>query len=199
GEVAHDAGIVHQRGDLLRIVARDFLGLEIVEGLSAILALAQDRDPRKASLETVEDQLFIQRAVVIFRHAPFGVVIGHVERIFARPRAPGLTVGVQARGKFAAHATVCFGGVRTSFGSVRRIASPPEESFNPASSASATRSVRSSAMPWPPAVEPMVPTTLSPASTGMPASGEKSSSVTLIVRVRAVPRCCIRDTTSCPT
>ena len=130
GAVAHDAGIVHQRVDLLRIVARDLLGLEIVEGLSEIVALAQDRDPRQAGLETVEDQLFVQRAVVIFRHAPFGVVIGDVERIFARPRAARLAVGMQARGELAAHATVCFGGVRTSFGSVRRIASPPDDSFS---------------------------------------------------------------------
>ena len=33
----------------------------------------------------------------------------------------------------------------------------------------------------------------------VPGSGEKSSSTTRSVRVRAVPRCCIRDTTSWPT
>ena len=32
-----------------------------------------------------------------------------------------------------------------------------------------------------------------------PTSGEGPSRMTFTVRVRAVPRCCIRDTTSCPT
>jgi hypothetical protein len=68
-----------------------------IERLSEILALAQDRDPRQSGLETVEHQFFIQRAVVIFRHAPFGVVIGHIERVFAGPRAPRQAVGMQAR------------------------------------------------------------------------------------------------------
>ena len=66
----------------------------------------------------------------------------------------------------------------------------------PASSASATRSMRTSAMPLPCAVEPMVPTGLSPARMVAPASGEGPSSSTLTLRVRAVPRCCMRETTS---
>jgi hypothetical protein len=85
GAIAHDAGVVHQSVDLCRIVARYLCRLEIVEGAAEIVALAQDRDPRQSGLETVQDQFFVQRAVVIFRHAPFGVVIVHIERVFAGP------------------------------------------------------------------------------------------------------------------
>jgi hypothetical protein len=44
-----------------------------------------------------------------------------------------------------------------------------------------------------------VPTDFWPALTGVPASGAKSAKLTATVRVRAVPRCSIRETTSCPT
>src|SRR3977135_439547 len=54
GAIADDAGIVHQRLNFFGRVARDLLRLKIVERLSEILALAQDRDPRQSGLETVE-------------------------------------------------------------------------------------------------------------------------------------------------
>ena len=44
---------------------------------------------REARLEAVEDQFFVERAVVVFGHAPFFVVIGDVELVFARPGAAG--------------------------------------------------------------------------------------------------------------
>ena len=69
----------------------------------------------------------------------------------------------------------------------------------PAASASATRSILISARALAPAVEPMVPTGLSPARIAVPGSGDGPSRMMRIVRVRAVPRCCIRETTSCPT
>src|SRR5690348_17821513 len=97
--------------NLLRVVTRDLLRDKIVEGAAEIVALAQDGDPGEPGLEAVEDQLLIERAVVIFRHAPFGVVIGDVNRILARPGASRLAVGMQSRG--AAHATVCFCSART--------------------------------------------------------------------------------------
>src|SRR3546814_15097436 len=53
GAVAHNAGILHQRVELLRRVAGDLLGLEAVEGTAEIVALAQDSDPRQAGLEAV--------------------------------------------------------------------------------------------------------------------------------------------------
>jgi hypothetical protein len=51
--------------NLLVGVARDLLGLEVVEGAAEIVALAQDRNPRQPGLEAVQDQLLIKRAVVI--------------------------------------------------------------------------------------------------------------------------------------
>src|SRR6516165_5036135 len=109
--------------DLLWGVACDLCWLEIIEGAAKIVALAQDRDPGQPGLEAVEDQLFIERAVVIFRHGPFGVVICDVKRVLARPGAPHLAVGVQARG--TAHATLCRSAGLGADGSARRIASPP--------------------------------------------------------------------------
>ncbi len=98
GAVAHDAGVLHQPLDLLRRVARDLLRLEIVEGAAEIFALAQDGDPRQPGLEAVEHELLEQRAVVPFRHAPFLVVIGDVERVLLRPRAALQPVGVNDGG-----------------------------------------------------------------------------------------------------
>src|ERR1700719_2211682 len=86
GAIAHDAGILHQPLELGRPVARDFLRNEIVEGAAEVLPLAQDGDPRQPGLETVEHEFFIERAIVVFRHAPFLVVIGDVERIVLGPR-----------------------------------------------------------------------------------------------------------------
>src|SRR5262249_44219637 len=93
--VAHDAGILHQLLDLSRRVARDFRGLEGVEGAPEILALAQDGDPGQPGLEAVENELLVERAVVVFRHAPFLVVIGDVERILLRPGTAFEAVGVE--------------------------------------------------------------------------------------------------------
>src|SRR5258708_26996725 len=137
--------------DLFRVVARDLFGLEIVEGATEVVALAQNCDPRQPGLETVENEFFVQRAVVIFRHAPLGVVISHIRRVFARPWAPRQAIGMQARR--AAHATVCFAAAGTSSGSARRMARPPAVSGVPALSALAARSIRISARPVPPAVQ----------------------------------------------
>src|SRR5258708_15136026 len=197
GAIANDAGIVHQRMNFFRVVARDLLRLKVVESFAKIFALAQDRDPGQPGLKAVEDEFFVQRAVVIFRHAPFGVVIGHIKRVFAGPWAPRQAVGMQARRP--AHATVCLGAASTSSGSARRMARPPAVSGVPAWSASATRSIRISSSPFRPAVEPIVPTGLSPARIAMPGSGEKSSRMMRTVRVRAVPRCSTPHTPSFPT
>ena len=87
GAIAHDAGVAHQPFDLGRPVARDFFRHKAVEGAAEIFALAQDGDPRQAGLETVEHEFFVERAVVVFRHAPFLIVIGDVERIVLGPWA----------------------------------------------------------------------------------------------------------------
>ena len=98
GAVAHDARIGHQRLDLRRVVVDDDLGPETVEGGAERLALAQDRDPGKSRLETIEDEFFEQGAVVPFRHAPLLVMIGDIERIGARPGAAVEGVGMDDGG-----------------------------------------------------------------------------------------------------
>ena len=80
GAIAHDAGVLHQALDFRRPVAGDFFRHKAVEGAAEIFALAQNGDPRQAGLKAVEHELFVERAVVVFRHAPFLVVIGDVER-----------------------------------------------------------------------------------------------------------------------
>ncbi len=84
----------HQRLDLGGVVAHDLFRLEAVEGGAERLALAQDGDPGEPGLKAVEDELFEQRPVVPFGHAPFLVVIGDVERIEARPGTAVEPVGV---------------------------------------------------------------------------------------------------------
>ena len=59
--VADDAGVVHQRRNLLSVEAGNLLGIEIGEGSAEGVALAQDRDPGKAGLEPVEDQFLGSR------------------------------------------------------------------------------------------------------------------------------------------
>jgi len=203
GAVADDAGIVHQRVDLLGIVARNLLRDEIVEGFAKVLALAQDRDPGKAGLKTIEDQLSYS-ARSSYSGTPQSVSCDRPCRKDLRP-ATGTGscrrhAGVRLCSEDFAHATVCFGGVRTSFGSVRRIASPPADSVRPASSASATRSVRTSAMPWPPAVGTHgADRFVAGENGGARLWREIFQRDPHGAGWRAVPRCCIRDTTSWPT
>src|SRR3954464_13321468 len=100
--IAHDAGVAHQPLDLLRSVARDLLRCEAIEGTAEILALTQDRDPGEPGLEAVEHKLLVERAVVVFRHAPFIVVIGDVDRILLCPGAAAPAVGMEEGGHSAA-------------------------------------------------------------------------------------------------
>ena len=83
-----------QRRHLGGVVARDLLRVEAVEGGAEGGALAQDRDPRQAGLEAVERELLEQGAIVPFRHAPFLVVIGEIERVDPWPRAASEPVGM---------------------------------------------------------------------------------------------------------
>src|SRR5215207_2308391 len=110
--VADDAGVAHQRLDVLGAEGRDHGRIEAGKGAAEILALPQDRDPGQPGLEAVEDQLLKQR--------PFAPV-------------------------------------------------------------------------------PTLPSLRSPAVTSDQGSAVKPSSYTTgTMRVRAVPRCCMRDTTSWP-
>ena len=95
GAVAHDAGVEHQRLDLRLVEAGDHRRIEAREGLTEVLALAQDGDPGQPRLEAVENEFFEQRPVVEFRHAPFRVVVRDIEGIGAGPPAAGLMVGME--------------------------------------------------------------------------------------------------------
>src|SRR6266446_4411719 len=164
-----------------------------------LLALAQDGDPGEPGLEAVEDELLEERAIVVLGHAPFLVVIGDVERVLLGPGAAFEPIRMEEdRAHSAAFAspghTNCAQAGLTS-----RNSTPPALSASPAATASAARSRRSSARPRPSAAEPNVPRVRSPALTGTPASGAKPSKATGSTRVRAVPRCSMRETTSCPT
>ena len=147
GAVAHDAGILHQRGGLALAVARDDGRLEVVEGAAEILALAQDGDPGEPGLEAVEHELLVERAVVVFRHAPFGVVIGDIERVVLRPGAAMKAVGVEEGGFHSAAAFSPGQTNRAHSGLTSRRVAPPATSGVPAASASATRSSRSRRAP----------------------------------------------------
>src|SRR5262249_35055967 len=89
GAVAHDPGVRHQRRDLLGAIAGNQLWLEAIKSAAEILTLAQNSDPRQPSLKAVENQLLIERLVVKLRNTPLLVVIGDIDRIPFRPRAPG--------------------------------------------------------------------------------------------------------------
>src|SRR5262249_24333193 len=175
--VAHDTRIGHQPRDLCRAVARDFPRIEAVERAAEILALAQDGDPGEAGLKAVEHELLVERAVVELRHAPFLVVIGDVERILLGTRTAQQAVRMLRR-EHRAHACGCASpgnGNRAQLGFAKRIGTPAAESRAPSASASSTRSMRRLASARPAADEPIVPTTLSPAITALPASGAAPS------------------------
>src|SRR6516162_2251688 len=155
--IAHDAGVLHQRRGLALAVTRNFFGVETVERAAEVLALAQDRDPRQSGLESVEDQLLIERAVVVFGHAPFGVVIGNIERVLLGPRTARQVVELNA---WCAHcaAFASPGNAKRAQAGLRGVsAMPPAVSGSPAASASSVWSSRSIASPCPPADEPNVP------------------------------------------
>src|SRR5215470_269642 len=173
--IAHDAGILHQPLDLLRRIAGDLGGLEVVEGAAKIIALAQYRDPGQTGLEAIENELLVERTVVVFRHAPLLVVIGDIERVLLGPGTALEAVGVE-EGRVHSAAFASPGNAkRAQAGLASRNSTPPATSGEPAASASAARSRRSIARPRPCAVEPSVPTAFSPALTWAPASGAKPS------------------------
>src|SRR5215203_297116 len=191
--VADDAGIAHQRLDVLGAEGRDHGRIEAGKGAAEILALPQDRDPGQPGLEAVEDQLLKQLTVVI----------GDIELVRARPPAAALTVGMMDESVGLAHAA----GVAASPGKGKPMkpgfsiltGMPPARIVSPAASASAARSRRIITRPRPFAPVPTLPSLRSPAVTSDQGSAVKPSSYTTgTMRVRAVPRCCMRDTTSWP-
>src|SRR5690606_6221531 len=146
-----------------------------------ILAFTQNRDPRQPGLKPIENEFFEQRAIVIFRHTPFGVAIGDIEWVFAGPRAAQQTVGMQ---HCLLHIRIALAARRISSGAAMVACASPAAIDSPASSASCTRSIRNSASARPSADDPSVPSGLPSAVTGAPASGIGPSINSRTVRVR---------------
>ena len=91
--IAYDARVLHQLLDASGRIAGDSGRIESIERAPEVLALAQDDDPGESRLESVEHELLEQGPIVVFRNAPFVVVVGDVERVLAGPRAAGKCVG----------------------------------------------------------------------------------------------------------
>src|SRR6185369_224518 len=96
GAVADDARVRQESGGLLRTVAGDDFGIEIVEGTAVAVPAAQDGDPGESGLRSLQDEHLEQAAVVVQRHTPLLVVVGDVERIAGSPAAAGTPVVSQS-------------------------------------------------------------------------------------------------------
>src|SRR5690349_23199846 len=82
-----DAGVFQQALHVAPAKLCNDGGIEIPEGLSEVLALAENRDPAQPGLKALEADLLEQTAVVGDRPAPLVIVIPDVEVIFTRPPA----------------------------------------------------------------------------------------------------------------
>ena len=83
--VADDPSVLEQALDFPLLEPCDGVGVELGEGGTEGLALAQDRQPREAGLEALEAESLVVAALVSHRPAPLVVVVGLVERIGRRP------------------------------------------------------------------------------------------------------------------
>ncbi len=73
--VADDAGVGEELFDLLWGVTGNAFGVEVVERLPVAIAFLEDGEPAESGLGTVEDDFFEEFGVVMFRDAPFFVVV----------------------------------------------------------------------------------------------------------------------------
>ena len=87
GTRAYDTRIGQQPRPVRLAVAGDLLRIEVIEGGAERLALLENGDPRQPGLEPVQHQLLPQGAGVVLGHAPFGVVIGDIQRVGPAPSA----------------------------------------------------------------------------------------------------------------
>jgi len=74
--VAHDAGISEQLFNLSQIVSGDFFSVEIIKGLTIVIAFIQDCGPTQSGLGAFENEEFEQEPVIMNGDAPFFVVVG---------------------------------------------------------------------------------------------------------------------------
>ena len=87
GTIADDPGISHQARRLGFAKGGHAVGIESGKSAAIIVAFAQHGYPGKACLRTFQQQKFKQDTVVMLRHAPLGIVVGHVKRVITAPGA----------------------------------------------------------------------------------------------------------------
>jgi hypothetical protein len=75
------------------VEAGELADVEAGESLPVALPLLQHGDPGESGLRAFEDELFEELTVVAYRHAPFFVVVGDVERVVSAPEAAWLRAG----------------------------------------------------------------------------------------------------------
>src|SRR5690348_11474786 len=88
-----DARVTQQPRDVACAEPRDALEIESCERLAKRLALAEDRPPTQAGLESFEADLLEETPIVVDRKAPFTIVIGDIERVVADPVAAMNAIG----------------------------------------------------------------------------------------------------------
>src|SRR6185295_14347318 len=92
--VPDDALVLQETRHVARPEPGDAIDVEPGKRLAERGALAENRQPAQAGLKAFEADLLEEAAIVGDRRPPFLVVIGHVERVVARPPAAGETVGM---------------------------------------------------------------------------------------------------------
>lgn len=91
--IPNDARVGHKPFNVFRPKLGDQRRLKALEGLAKTRALAQDRYPGKAGLETFQRQLLEEGAVAVNRSSPLLVVIPTVGIAVADPGTAGDAVG----------------------------------------------------------------------------------------------------------
>src|SRR5262249_61885412 len=99
----------------------------------------QDGDRGQAGVETGDAELLVERAVVVFRHAPFPVMIGDVEGVELRPGAALEAVGMEERRAHSAAFASPGNAKRAHRGLASRSSTPPAASGRPAGQPAAAR------------------------------------------------------------
>jgi len=85
--VPNDAWVFEDLGDAASVIARHHFRIEAVEGAEEAVPLTQNDRPRESRLKPVQDQLAEELPVVVYRHAPLGVVVRDHLLVIGRPGA----------------------------------------------------------------------------------------------------------------
>lgn len=88
GPISHDARVPQERFGVTRRERSDRPDVEVMEGGSKGLPLAEDGDPGEPRLKPLEAELLEESGVGGHGEAPLAVVVAPVEVVVARPPAP---------------------------------------------------------------------------------------------------------------